>query len=443
MMRNFRPEIQNFSGRSIITWFPIVFFQCYLSFTVLIYAFGPWPWPTHNPIILYSFLFLIQLFLFLGYYVGLKIKIRSYSNLFSIKKLIIFSIVINIIWIYPTFNLRSGSNIEISSILTTIWNGITNPGGGYSDKIKNATFVRSTTILEYVTQVINPILWIMTPLCVFFWSKISFITKLFFLFCVIANLASWISIGTNKGIFDFVLMTPFLILASRPYLIANLNRKRLFIGLMTSISAAILLFSQFSNSMASRGGGEAFAFDEGANIPLDSNNWMLMAVPENARGSAGALISYMSQGYYPLSLALDEPFVFSYGVGNSYYYTGIVESFVGHNFIADKTYPARIEYTGWGSKTKWHSIYTWIASDITFYGVLIFVFFIGWLLSLAWMESVVAKNPFAISFLPLIILMLFYFPANNQILAFSETSNAFYFILVIWLLSRRRALLIK
>jgi hypothetical protein len=411
--------------------------QVYLTLTVILYAFGPWPWPTNRPELLFSFLLLVQISLIFGYWIGLKSLPRAYCGSWSVKTIITISIFANLIWIIPNFSMRSGGTVDLASLATSIIKGLIDPGQSYRDKIAATSGLNETSALQYITQLINPLLWMMSPLCIYFWSRISKLTKISFIIAVSANLLSWLAIGTNKGIFDFVLMSPAIILAARPHLIARMNGKTLSKGLLAASIVGVLLFSQFSNNIKGRSGGEASTIDYGANISLDHENWMIASLPKDSQASAGTLISYLSQGYYPLSLALDEPFVFSYGVGNSYYYTGIVESFTGPNSISELTYPARIAYTGWSRTEKWHSIYPWIASDISFAGVPFFVLIIGWLLAAVWRDSLAGQNPFAISLLPLLILIVFYFPANNQILAFSETSNSFYAIMILWLFTRK------
>jgi hypothetical protein len=437
MQNNKIIEFDKRKTKSIIIWIPMIVFQSYLTLTVVMYAFGPWPWPTLNPNLLYAYLFIMQFLLFIGYIFGLKSIPRPYKGIWSTKRLITISLMANLIWIIPTFFMRSGGAIGIGEIAENLFNGLINPSQGYGDKIEASIDLRETSALEYLTQLLSPLLWIMTPLCVYFWNQLHRLERNLFLIAVISNLASWLAIGTNKGIFDFFLMLPFMIIVAQPNYILKMNLIKKIVSFLLLFSLTIILFFQFSNTMKSRGGGDAPTTDYGAMISLNEENWMIKYLPTESQASAGLLISYLSQGYYPLSLALNEPFVFSYGVGNSYYYTGIVQSFTGPDTISDLTYPARLEPSGWSRTGKWHSIYPWIASDISFIGVPIFVFLIGWLLAVLWRDSLIGQNPFAIALLPLIILMIFYFPANNQILAFSETCNAFYFLLIMWVRTRK------
>jgi hypothetical protein len=427
------------ADKRLVFWMPMIVLQAYLAGTVFIYMAGPWPWPTKQPALLYLFLIIVQFALLVGYRFGLKVPPRGYDGSWKIKRLITVSLIANLILVLPNFISRSGDDtVTLASLIEHMAAGLIDPGQSYRDRIEAAANLQDTSALGYLTQLLSPLLWIMTPLCVYFWSSLPKLTKLLFVTAVSADLLTWIAVGTNKGVFDFALMLPSVILAARPHLIAKVNGITLIKGMLAAAFIGGLLFAQFSTSLESRAGGDVSTYDSAAGIELDFNNWLIAPLPESSRAAAGALMSYISQGYYPLSLALNEPFVFSKGVGNSYYYTGIVQSFTGHDSISDLTYPARIEYHGWSRLTKWHTIYPWIASDISFIGVPFFVFAIGFLLAVIWRESLAGYNPFAIALLPLLVLMVFYFPANNQILGFSKTANAFYALLFLWLFTRRR-----
>jgi hypothetical protein len=89
--------------------------------------------------------------------------------------------------------------------------------------------------------------------------------------------------------------------------------------------------------------------------------------------------------------------------------------------------------------TLWHSIYPWIASDVSFPGTIFIVFFIGRLFAFSWIDSLQGSNPFAIAAFAQLLTMLFYFPANNQCLQSGEAFTSFLFIITFWLYYRRRA----
>ena len=66
-------------------YIPIIFFEFYLSFTVLLFAFGPWDYKVDNGLILYSYLIGAQLALYIGYQIGLK-RINANTTINSINE---------------------------------------------------------------------------------------------------------------------------------------------------------------------------------------------------------------------------------------------------------------------------------------------------------------------------------------------------------------------
>jgi len=101
------------------------------------------------------------------------------------------------------------------------------------------------------------------------------------------------------------------------------------------------------------------------------------------------------------------------------------------------SYPVRIEKYGWDAQALWSSIYPWIASDVSFPGTLLIVFLIGRGFALCWLDTLRGENPFAVVLLSQFLIMLFYFPANNQLLQSGEGFIAFWVTLLLWWRTRR------
>lgn len=422
-----------------VVMFPIWFFQFYLSVTVFLFAFGPWPWPVPDPFALYLFLFCAQFALWFGYRTGLNSSQGGYFGRWRIDTLIKISLLMNLVWIVPSFMLRMNIEVlNIAEIIGAIARGFLDPGSNYLARAQAFSELEKTPFFGYISLLISPLLWLLVPLGVVYWSRLNRITRYLFVFFVIADLLSWVAIGTNKGLADFVILLPWLLVAKSPELIANIKPARIFKILIIFLLGFILLFSFFTLGMSGRGHESIPTYNEAARIEIDKENWMVSMLPPEGQGAVATFTSYLVQGYYALSLALEEPFESTYGLGNSYYLTGLAQHFIGKGVISDRTYPAKIEKYGWDRLTQWHSFYTWIASDVSFVGTIVVVFLIGRLFAMVWLDVLRKNNPFAVALFALLIIMLFYFPANNQVLAFSGTANPFFFLLVCWLLTRKR-----
>ncbi len=425
---------------------PIWFFEAFLTITVLLFAFGPWPWPVNNPIKLYGFLVLSQMCLWAGYRSAINRSPRGYSGWIGAKRLTLVSLIVSAVWFIPNHQLRSGSTnaFDVIEFWNAVGKGLTDPGDAYNERQKAYNEQRQTVIGNRTTMgqmavvlsfAVYPLMWFLFPLGVVYWSVLSRRMRIAVVVLLLLDLLSWISFGTNKGLADYLLLLPWMLFARNPW--SFLVHARAYI--IVVLAGFILFLSFFVSGIAGRMGGEIGYEDETAEMVLDTDNWMVAALPPKAQTAFGAFTSYVTQGYFGLSLALDEPFDCCYGFGNSYFTIGLSDHLFASGFIADRTYPAKIHAAyGWDMYGRWCTFYPWIASDVTFLGALIVMFLIGRLLALVWLDVLKRQNPFAVALFPLVLMMLFYVSANNQVLHFSSTLFPFWTILVLWLLTRKR-----
>jgi hypothetical protein len=254
---------------------------------------------------------------------------------------------------------------------------------------------------------------------------------------IASDILSWIAIGTTKGLSDYVILLPWLLLMRKPLLLtpkySQQRAKIVFLGL----ALFVILLTYFSVSMFSRGSRVSTElYDSTAGISANRENIGMEFLPGVLQGAYASFASYLTQGYYGLSLAMEEPFVWTYGLGNSYYFTGLSRRFLGPTTISDMTYAARIEKYGWSRFIRWSSLYAWLACDVTFPGVLLLIFLLGWVLARVWLDVLRQDNPFAIVLFPLLIIALYYAPANNQVLGLSRTAIPFCTFLLLWAIFR-------
>jgi hypothetical protein len=245
--------------------------------------------------------------------------------------------------------------------------------------------------------------------------------------------------ATNKALADTALLIPILIFASFCAGVSRFTKRRLLV--LGAGAAVLMLFFLlfFGRAIASRPGSAVqynfFAATGGKVDPY--NIWLRYTNPTATRIVVG-LDFYLTPGYYALSLALKEPFVPMFGVGNSMFLGRQAARLLDDPAIEDMPYPFRIEKYGWNAIGLWSSIYPWIASDVSFPGVIVVVFFIGFLFALSWQDTLVGTNPYAVVMFSQLVIMLFYFPANNQLLQSGEGLTAFWITLILWLSTRKK-----
>jgi len=122
---------------------------------------------------------------------------------------------------------------------------------------------------------------------------------------------------------------------------------------------------------------------------------------------------YQTQGYGALGLAFEHDFEWTFLVGNSKYLTTLVDRALGTS-LAERTYVYKNEVVyGWSVTTFWQTLYTWLASDFTFIGVILLFGFVGALFAKVWLEVIRYKNPFGFSLMYIMIFGIIMASANN------------------------------
>jgi hypothetical protein len=417
--------------RTFVRLLPIIFFMAYLSFSVWLFAFGPWAWPVDNAATLYLFLGCAHTALLFGYLSAAFTRPRGYRGRWSLKQLLLASLTVNLLLLLPTSAYRTGRAIP------DVFKGLSSPGETYF--VTNVARGQGGGPAEYARILLGPLLWLLLPLIVFYWHQVPRLVRFVAAISIAGFLAIYVAIGTNKAIADFVILAPCLIVASACAGRFRLTRRRVAIVSAVSIASAVLFFLFFSNTQLGRlGKSDSVGYMQNIGLRADPDNILVRDASPNVKIGVLGLTAYVTQGYYGLSLALDEPFVPMFGVGNSMFLYFNAVKITGDSRIANLPYPVRVERSrGWGAYETWISIYPWLASDVSFPGTIVVVFFIGRILAMTWLDTVRGENPFAVAMLAQLILMLFYFPANNQMLGSGEALTAFYGVAILWLITRQ------
>jgi len=423
--------------------FPIIFFEVYLTVTVLLFAFGPWNWPVSNPVSLYSFLIAAQIALFVGYRSAIHSRPHPRAvNWLARRRLLLVSLLIGFAWLPQLYKTRTNQlDATLGSAFRSVATGLSDPAKQYASRFHDIATSQTVhaTLIDYLSFFAYPILWLLFPLCVVYWPRLSRSLRIGLVIWIAADLLTWAAAGANKGFADYAMLLPWLLLAQKPHLLARTRwRHVLIIGgvALIGLSGVLAFFS--ANMLGRAGGQDVPLYDVRSGTTANAANPLLAILPLHAQGPAASFMSYLTQGYYALGLSLREPFVPCWGLGNSYFIEGLSRKVVNTG-ILDKTYPSRIQAYGWDRYRNWHSIYPWIASDLSFPGTILFMYGLGWLFASVWSDVVINKTPVAVSLFTLLLVMLFYIPANNQVLGFPGTATPFLVFLPAWLIARHTA----
>lgn len=427
-------HIQPPGWRAAVRLWPIALFLSYLGLTVLLFAFGPIPWPVTNPGATYGFVAAAHLALLVGY---LTVPFRlprqqpapANAWLFSAPKLVVISSLLNIGLLLPATLFMSGS-LDIIAALRE-------PGAAYRNAYQMS--VNTTNPWTYALLLAAPLLVLVPPLAFYYWRELPLPHRCLAVAAIATQWASGSLLGRYKTTADVVLIGFVFFLAhifrrSRPP-----SRRKSAVVLGVALITAVLLVSAFSGIVVNRAPNLDRSYVDVIDANVDFDNPLIRPFPPTTRPAIGLFYRYLTQGYYGLSLALRVDFVWTYGAGNSFFLHEAEERFLGSEYARHNAYPARVEEAfGYGMLQRWHSIYPWIASDLGFFGTILFVALVGMLLAVTWFETLAAVNPFSVSMFANTCLMLFYFNANNQVLGFPLTFSATVGTTAIWLYTRRR-----
>ena len=146
---------------------PLVFFEVYLSVTVALFFFGPWPWSIDNKLLMAAYLISSQLLIAAGYLLSwprLKKTLPLYSSGITHRRLMFglkflkLSVFITFLFMIPTSLSRTGS------IFPDFISGLTGGGQAYNRNFERLEFGNRYVLVEYMRMLFSPFLVAVFPL---------------------------------------------------------------------------------------------------------------------------------------------------------------------------------------------------------------------------------------------------------------------------------------
>lgn len=293
----------------------------------------------------------------------------------------------------------------------------------------------SDSFVAYIKMFYGHYLFGLLPMMLLFFSRIKKIWRFWGIIAIMSNVVITVLTGVNKILFDYVIvLTVFLL---NKFTIKDFFK---FKGLSFAMIVMVIMTtasSFFVEGQLTRYGSSAIS---GENPKMGSYSEYNID-DGKLKVFYSAMTGYLTQGYRAFDLALDKPYDFTWGVGNSTFFSRQADRIFDEN-ISEKTYPAKIEEDGWDRYVYWSSFYVWWASDLTFIGVGFLMFLMGFLFRA--IENTKNKyNDASSSVLYYyFVIMLFYLSANNQIFQSGQNAMGFLFLLIP-LLFRRKLLLMR
>ena len=453
-------EELSFHLSGIVSYIPLIVCGGFFLLTILIFAFGPLEWKIKNPLKLYAFLILCCLSLSFGYIVSMKRAktIDAKINLNTNRILLICSAVFIVSYV-PTLLVTTGK--WYPDIIT----GIFNTGKAY--RLAKYFTEQGPLIVLYIRMLLYPFIIMIMPITLYFMPKLSKSGKIAGIVVIILSLCMSISQGVNKLVADTTAqIVLFLLMMFFSNSIKRSKIKYRLKVILVIILVLTLFFAYYSASMRNRvaldemnySDEELITGNNADTIPetkLDESikqnatfgyskvkeNYILFKIiPIKLQPTALYLASYISHGYMGLSIAMDQEFTSTYGLGFSDFFRHNILKIVGKSSseerIVAQTYQAKTNREAWKTGDFWSTFFVYPASDISFPGTVLLVFLVGYLFALSWKDALKTENPFAIVSFYGFCTMIFYFSANNQMFQTGENFIGFITMIIFWLLTR-------
>jgi hypothetical protein len=311
--------------------------------------------------------------------------------------------------VYGLIQLAEYGATGIGSIISHIQD----PGSAYKAKfgvyeVQQATG-RVSTPMQIVTLA-GGLYGVLGPLLVIYWKKLTLAFRLVGALGLVIYAVYFLFIGTQKGLGDILIM---LLTGTLAGSFGTWWERRPTVGRrqksMTYASLAVGLFLIYMVSAQSQR-VETF----GTQRVTPANPVVAVVLGEKAATGVAATMFYPSHGYLGLSYNLGTPFQWTLGLGSS----PVVASYAAQylNAAAPPTYPVRTQdRTGWPAGRYWATMYPWLASDLTFPGVIVFMVAFGWFFAKMWVEGAMKRDTLALVIFGQLAIAVAYIPANNQL----------------------------
>lgn len=415
---------------------PMKFFVLYVMFTLVLHVFGPWEYQDEKLTLAAMYVFFALLLFSLGY--------RSFASRVAAPQRDALLCEIN----YWRFSSAAKFGVSLQALLALYaiaygvgvgrysFENIFNPGQTYIAALELARGDTEASFAGQVRTLAAPLIYFSNVFLLLNFRQIGGRWRLLLLVTLgLQVVDGLISKAAQKGIFDLlILMSSVGVIRAyfdRVIFLRWVRYSAIFLG----FALVVFIYFQISRMTAY----DALDYAGAGQAMLDRDG-LIFSLFGNRLGLAISLfIGYLSQGYYGLSLSLQLSFEWTYGLGNSFALLSYAEQYFGVYGLEEITYPARMEAAfGWPAKMYWHTFFPWVASDLTFFGAAILMYFIGRAYARSFIEGVSSYSPLAVAAFYFLSTLLFFLPANNQLMQTREMMIGSCFLLVVWLVFGRR-----
>jgi hypothetical protein len=413
---------------------PIIAIVGFNLFTLIVFMTAPVFWDTNNLLLVYLFVLLCQLLILIGFTLGRNRGALSQprSNLLmaSGDRLSTYLFAMYVSTFLVGYAYKMGLHIlDIAGIYNLLLAGIIDRHLGYDTALTGTGIGPIHWTLFFVISIFNQIFFIVGFIQ---WKKFTSFIKALFVVLLCIDICFSVGRGTAFGVISMVttfFLSSMLWLNSTRVRTANVFGYLLLVTFLFAGSIALFSYNLYNRSGNVERGLQLTEFGKSTTI---NDHVAFLLVPEALQPTYMNVVSYLGQGYYNTSLALDLDFKSTWFLGNNPALISLASAF-GFD-VWDNTYIHRLELKeGVDEFRSWHSAYTWFASDVSFYGVPFLLFFIAYMFGFSWAKAMQGDFLSKLVFVMLGNILLFLF-ANNSYL--STVFYSFMFLLPFWVFTR-------
>jgi hypothetical protein len=419
---------------------PIWLVLFYVATTVFAFVFGPFDWPVENWTTLFGFLAATMLTLWLGFRLTVA-RTAAGTSFVGWPHVVGFGAAASIIILFVAAPIYTGK------MPWEVLDALRDQGGAYlafQDQLEVTAGSRGPIALARVLT--WPLVFAVFPLGLLHWSEMSTRLRLCMLATIVSIAVSSILRGTDRELADLTAVAggTGLVILARKITYEGIKWRNLLRRHWVIIAVGLVVLgitaSLFAQRKAERYPGSTaicLAGNEDTPSELCANYdhpWFSL-LDEQQSFAAAMAMAYFTQGYYGLSLALTlDDFRSTWGLGNAPFAMAAYTRWTGDEELYQRSYTYRLREIGWSDEHHWSTMFPWIANDISFPMVPVFMLLIGGLFGASWRDAVFGQNDCAVVVFAILVLMMGYLPANNQITLVPDHL----FALTVWIFVWRR-----
>jgi hypothetical protein len=403
-------------------------------FTLFVFITAPVQWQTDNLLELCVFVALCQMLVVLGFGLG---RNRGEAAPASDKPPfyradmlvpVLFAVYILTFPISYAYRMEFAP-FDVPGMVNRLLTGIQDPHFAYASTLQKTSRGPIPWTAYFVISVFNQVFFAAGFL---HWRHLRRWAKVVFVILVGIELFYWVGIATSFGV---IALSTTWALSSMfwPARRGGWQSRRTVGNLVLLMVLLLGTIAFFSYNLYRRTNLAQLNVEryEVARSPLILDHPAFSVIPQPLWPTYVMVVSYLGQGYYHTCFAFDLDFRSTGMVGNNPALISLVSVF-GVDVWED-TYMHRLQRQGIDEFGVWHSAYTWFASDVSFFGVPVLLFFLGYFFGFSWAQGLQGDFLSRLVFIMFGNVLLFLF-ANNTYLA--SVFYAFMVFVPFWMLTR-------